>query len=156
MPAGSGPTGGRWTDGAGAGASVARPRSPAPHLPIVPIAAAGPLSPGGLTIIPHTGIDPLDPLDPLDPQNLNKPLSPAEQQSIADTMNTILAGKPQDLASLFPQYYRNDPDPNTGARLPLGGNYTTHYVRSPISPPGTARIVTEDGGSVYYTRAFPA
>ena len=145
VPAGSGPTGGQWANGSDAGATAARPRRSAPHLPIVPIGATGPMRPGGIAIVPHSGVDPLD------PQDLNTPPSPAEQQAIAETVNTILAGNSQDLATLRPHPYENFPHPETNAQLPMGGSYTTHYVRSPGSPPGEARIITDADGSIYYT-----
>ncbi len=149
VPAGSGPTSGRWTNGAGGAMAIApaaSPRQTKPGLPIVPVADDGPLVPGGEMVIPHDGI-----VDPLDPANLNTPLSPAEQQTIADTVNMIRAGRPQDLAILNPHSYENRPHKIKGAQLPLNEMYTTHYVRALGAAPGNARIVKGSGGSFFYS-----
>ena len=87
VPAGNGRESGRWGDGtSGDDGTSARPNPSAsidtnvPRLPIVPIAADGPLKPGGLDVVPMPG------LDPLDPKDLNTPLSPTEHQAIAATI----------------------------------------------------------------------
>lgn len=125
VPAGSGRESGRWTDSysnqENDGYSADQKDSRRPD--IVQIAADGPLKPGGMNVVPLPGIDPLD------PKGLNKPLSPTEQQIIADTINTIIAPKPEDILTLKPHPYKNLPDFDTGAVLPPGiGGYTTYYA----------------------------
>ena len=159
VPAGTGRESGRWGEGAGAGADeggrsngtgggtpIARPE---PHVPepgarIVPVVADGPFKPAGMAVIPLTGEDPLD------PKGLRTRLSPQEQKDISDTVDTILAGRPEDASNLHPHRYKNLPDKDTKAQLPYDpGGYISYYVRSPGSPPGDRRIIRSSTGLFY-------
>ena len=148
VPAGSGRTGGQWTGESGAEEAG----SPAPSVRgrpvpiIIPVAADGPLKPGGMDVVPLPGADALD------PQGLNKPLGLEEQQAITDTVNAILLGRPEDVPTLNAHPYKNRRNRDTAAILPPSvGGYTTYYVRKPGAIPGDSRIVMDSAQNIYYT-----
>ncbi len=161
VPAGNGRASGRWGDGSGGGTNDAgwsdeadggtptarpKPNVPAPQARIVPVVADGPFKPAGMAVVPLAG------KDPLDPHGLRTRLSPQEQQDISDTVDAIIAGKPEDLRRLNPHPYKNQPSINTGAQLPQDpGGYITYYIRSPGSRGGDRRLLRSSGGLLYYT-----
>lgn len=153
VPAGNGRESGRFGEGGSGDADEGAPK-PADttgrsdtEAAIIPVVDDGPVKPGGIAVVPLAGIDPLD------PKGLNTgPPSPAEQQAIADTVNTILGARPEDLPILRPHPYRNYPHEVTGAILPASvGGYTTYYIRSVGQAPGVQRLVIDKGGHIYYT-----
>jgi hypothetical protein len=108
-------------------------------------AANGPIvTPEGITIeqVPSP--------DPLDPQGLNQPITPEEQQRIANTLTQILN---KDSAGLDPHAYRNLPHVVTGAVLPSNdAGYTVFDVPGSGAGRGTARLVFDNSGNaIYYT-----
>ena len=146
--AGGGTEGVQWSDGAGSGAQTVRPKPDVfePRPRVVPVATDGPFKPAGMAVIPLTEDDPLD------PKGLRTRLSPQEQKDISDTVDTILAGRPEDASNLHPHRYKNLPDKDTKAQLPYDpGGYIIYYVRSPGSPPGDRRIIRSSAGLFYYT-----
>jgi hypothetical protein len=100
------------------------------------------VKPGGLIIAPGP--------PSLDPQGLNAPLSPDEQQTIADTLNQILTG---DTSALQPHPYRNLPHQVTGAALPeSAAGYTAYDVPGSGAGRGAGRLVIDQGTrAIYYT-----
>ena len=161
VPAGNGRASGRWGDGSGGGTNDAgwsdeadgetptaraKPNVPAPQARIVPVVADSPFKPAGMAVVPLAG------KDPLDPQGLRTRLSPQEQQDISDTVDAIIAGKPEDLRRLNPHPYKNQPSINTGAQLPQDpGGYITYYIRSPGSRGGDRGLLRSSEGLLYYT-----
>ena len=160
VPAGNGRESGRWDDEAGGtegvrwsdGAADATPTARLepdvadPRPPIVPVATNGPIKPAGMAVIPPTEDDPLD------PAGLRTRLSPQEQKLISDTVDTILAGKPEDIPTLNPHPYDNRPSKNTGAMLPDDPDgYKTYYARSAGSPKCKRRVIRGGAGLFYYT-----
>ena len=88
--------------------------------------------------------------DTLDPKGLNTPISPQEQQTVADTLNLILN---QEFGTLHRHVYENRPDPETGAVLPPGtSGYEAFDVPGLGTGRGVGRIVIDAGtGAIYYT-----
>ncbi len=148
VPAGSGRESGQWTSDAVDQKSTHS--SPAESLrsklPILTISTKGPFQPGGTVAVPTEE-------DPLDPQRLNAPPTPQEQQSIADTLNTIKIGSTEDIEKLGPHAYKNYPHPRTGATLPPSATgYTSYTVPLGSRGRGLARLIIERGsGLTYYT-----
>jgi hypothetical protein len=104
--------------------------------------AAGLVKPGGLIIAPGPAS--------LDPQGLNGPLSPDEQQKIADTLNLIFTGQTGELQ---PHPYQNLPHLVTGAVLPESAEgYTAYDVPGLGAGRGEGRLLKDNGtGAIYYT-----
>ena len=104
--------------------------------------AAGPVKPGGLIIAPGP--------TSLDPQGLNGPLSPDEQQKMADALNLIFSG---DTGALQPHPYQNLPHSVTGAMLPeSAAGYTAYDVPGLGAGRGEGRLLRDNGtGAFYYT-----
>ena len=162
VPAGS-PHGGEWTSAGNVGSSIGSPAHavrPAPRAPQDGpqyaqadtgtrtdgvILVQGKVTPRGYTLDHAPG-------DPLDPQKVNKPVSPDEQQKIADTLTLILN---QQFGTLYPHPYKNYPDKQTGAALPPSA---AGYIAFDVpgvgggGARGEGRIVIDAGsGAMYYT-----
>ena len=119
-----------------------------PAGPRIEIAASGDLKPGGEVIVPL-------PENPLDPKELNRLLSPQEEQAIADTLNIIGGGTDAEIKALQPHSYRNLPHYATGAVLPPSvGGYMAYSLAGSGrgSARGSPRVVVDQGtGAAYYT-----
>jgi hypothetical protein len=88
--------------------------------------------------------------DPLDPKGLNGPISPDEQQNVADALTLILN---QDFSMVHPHVYENYQHPVTGAVLPSS---TARYIAFDVSGLGAARgvgrlVIDAGTGAIYYT-----
>ncbi len=98
--------------------------------------------PGGNYVVP------IDGPSPLDPAGLNTtPLTPQEQQQIADTFNQIRQG---DFNGLSPHPYQNLPDKDTGAQLPACG-HERGYESFKIPGSIDQRILIGGRGQYFYT-----
>lgn len=107
--------------------------------------------PAQFTVTPQGfGVQQLPGPNPLDPAGLNGPISAAEQQQIADALNTIGSG---NASKLNPHTYNNYPSYETGAQLPLSSQgYITFYVPGSSPSAGTLRLVIENNTlNAYYT-----
>lgn len=90
-------------------------------------------------------------VNPLDPKQLNNPIIPPdEQQKIAATL-TLLYNN--NVSTLHPHVYRNDPDGTTGAVLPPSAvGYTAYDVLGFGRGRGVHRIIVDNGTEEkYYT-----
>ncbi len=85
--------GGRFASSNGSAASSGNDEKNADRQQV---AADGPYKPSGSVEVPIGGPDPLD------PQKLNTMPTPQEQQDIADTLNTLEKGSPDEVAALEP------------------------------------------------------
>jgi hypothetical protein len=89
--------------------------------------------------------------NPLDPKGLNGPISPDEQQKVADALTLIANG---DTGALGPHDYLNRPHFATGAVLPPASalGYTAYDVPGFSAGRGVNRLVVDNGtGAIYYT-----
>jgi hypothetical protein len=88
--------------------------------------------------------------DPLDPKGLNGPISPDEQQNVADALTLILN---QDFGAVHPHVYKNYPHPETGAVLPSS---TAGYIAFDVPGLGAGRgvgrlVIDAATAAIYYT-----
>lgn len=106
---------------------------------------------GPFTVTPRgLGVVEVPDPNPLDPTRLNGPISPAEQQQIANALSMIVNQNPYPLN---PHAYYNFPSPDIGAVLPPSAQgYITYDVPGPDPGRGPTRLIIENGtGTTYYT-----